>query len=247
MLRYGITPVFVLEGDAPDAKMGRLQQRSLARGFGGAAGGNRRGGPHDILGRRVVELLDLMGLPHVDAPGEAEAMCAALTAVGLADAAVTTDVDCLLFGATAVYKDLGLSMDTPRNNALEKVEAVEAAKRCFGLRGGGGCAQALQAVALLAGCDYQVDGGRGVGVGGALDAVQALTLGRQVGKGRGVGGERSRGGTAAAAATPSFRADVDTTLAAFRSETQRATRMAAQLRRDGGALSSVGSSGASGA
>eukprot|EP00198_Chlamydomonas_reinhardtii_P009902 XP_001699239.1 predicted protein [Chlamydomonas reinhardtii] len=27
LLRHGVTPVFVLEGDTPEAKMGRLQQR----------------------------------------------------------------------------------------------------------------------------------------------------------------------------------------------------------------------------
>lgn len=37
-----------------------------------------------------------------------------------------------------------------------------------------------QAVACLCGCDYAVDGGKGVGVKSAMEVVQALTKGRQV-------------------------------------------------------------------
>ncbi|KAG2492199.1 hypothetical protein HYH03_009446 [Edaphochlamys debaryana] len=176
LLRYGATPIFVLEGDTPEAKMGRLQQRSLAKGFGGAAGGNRRGGRHDALGRKVVELLDLLGVPHVDAPGEAEAMCAALAAAGLADAVVTSDVDCLLFGAPRAFKECRVNMDTPRLNTLELLDAREAARRAFGLTGSSGCVHALRAVAVLAGCDYSVGGGRGVGIKLAMEAVQQLTV-----------------------------------------------------------------------
>ncbi|GIL82676.1 hypothetical protein Vretifemale_11582 [Volvox reticuliferus] len=180
LLRYGVTPLFVLEGDTPEAKMGRLNQRSLARGFSGRAVGNRRGGRHDALGRKVVELLDLMGIPHVDAPGEAEAMCAALTSVGLAHAAVTSDVDALLFGARRVYKECRVQMDNAKNNALERVDADEVARRCFGLRSeGAACVRALQAVACLCGCDYSIAGGKGVGVKMALEAVQQLTVGRE--------------------------------------------------------------------
>ncbi|KXZ54462.1 hypothetical protein GPECTOR_4g1013 [Gonium pectorale] len=179
LLRYGVTPVFVLEGDTPEAKMGRLNQRSLAKGLGGLASGNRKGGRHDSLGRKVVELLDELGVPHVDAPGEAEAMCAALVACGLASGAVTSDVDALLFGAGAVYRECRLSFDQPKMNELERVDAREAARRCFGLRGGGGCTLALRAVACLCGCDYSVNGGKGVGVKTAMDAIQLLTVGEE--------------------------------------------------------------------
>jgi 5'-3' exonuclease len=45
----------------------------------------------------------LQGIRCVEAPGEAEAMCAALTIAGTADLVWTADVvDTLLFGATAV-------------------------------------------------------------------------------------------------------------------------------------------------
>jgi hypothetical protein len=148
-------------------------------------------------------------------------------------------------------------MDSVKNNVLERVDAAEAARRCFGLQDeAAGCVRALQvrpsppgvggrgnlcvcacggrgrgpwvdgplgvvtggrmcgrtctkctvpwtrrlvepplrlclpphhtltrhvqAVACLSGCDYSVSGGKGVGVKMALEAVQQLTVGRQV-------------------------------------------------------------------
>ncbi len=44
------------------------------------------------------------------APGEAEAMCAALDAAGYADGCATADADALLFGARAVFCTLRLSV-----------------------------------------------------------------------------------------------------------------------------------------
>ena len=41
----------------------------------------------------------------MDAPGEAEAMCAALVSAGLGDAVVSSDVDALLFGAPRQYRE----------------------------------------------------------------------------------------------------------------------------------------------
>ncbi len=46
----------------------------------------------------------------VQAPGEGEAMCAALNAGGLVDACATFDGDVLLFGAHTVYHTLKLQV-----------------------------------------------------------------------------------------------------------------------------------------
>lgn len=46
----------------------------------------------------------------VQAPGEGEAMCAALNAAGLVDACATFDGDVLLFGAHTVYHTLKLQV-----------------------------------------------------------------------------------------------------------------------------------------
>ena len=58
------------------------------------------------------------GLPTVQAPGEGEATCAALSALGLVDGCVTSDSDALLFGAEMVYRDLALQVGARTRTAL---------------------------------------------------------------------------------------------------------------------------------
>ncbi len=50
----------------------------------------------------------MQGLPVVEAPGEAEATCAALCAAGLVKAVATSDGDALLYGAERVYQVIKL-------------------------------------------------------------------------------------------------------------------------------------------
>lgn len=50
------------------------------------------------------------GLPVFYAPGEAEAVCAALAQAGCVDAVATFDSDVLLYGAETVYQTLRLSV-----------------------------------------------------------------------------------------------------------------------------------------
>lgn len=50
------------------------------------------------------ELLELFGVPVLEAKGEAEALCAELNRKGLVDACITADSDAFLFGAKCVIK-----------------------------------------------------------------------------------------------------------------------------------------------
>lgn len=50
------------------------------------------------------------GLPVFYAPGEAEAVCAALSRAGCVDGCGSNDSDCLVYGAEAVYHTLKLSV-----------------------------------------------------------------------------------------------------------------------------------------
>lgn len=52
----------------------------------------------------------LQGLPVFYAPGEAEATCAALAALGAVDACASFDSDTLVYGAERVYHTLKLSV-----------------------------------------------------------------------------------------------------------------------------------------
>ena len=53
---------------------------------------------------QVIELLQMLGIPYVKAPFEAEAQCAYLEMQGLVDGTATEDSDALLFGCQKVYR-----------------------------------------------------------------------------------------------------------------------------------------------
>ena len=56
-------------------------------------------------------LVKLMGLPIVEAPGEAEAQCAELCKEGKAYASVTEDMDALTFGTPVLIRGLNSKKD----------------------------------------------------------------------------------------------------------------------------------------
>ena len=114
-LRHGVVPVGVLDGVPPPEKLRRLGLLTAA----GAGGGDFR-----KLGEVASKVLAALGLRAVDAPGEAEATCAALNARGLVDACATGDGDALLFGATTVFKTLKLYADNPELSRLERCESA---------------------------------------------------------------------------------------------------------------------------
>ena len=53
-----------------------------------------------------MHMLRLMGIPVIQAPGEAEAQCSYMCKNGKVDAVCTEDTDCLVFGATTMVRDL---------------------------------------------------------------------------------------------------------------------------------------------
>uniref|UniRef100_H3B409 GEN1 Holliday junction 5' flap endonuclease n=1 Tax=Latimeria chalumnae TaxID=7897 RepID=H3B409_LATCH len=55
------------------------------------------------------EMLECLGIPWVQAAGEAEAMCAYLNANGYADGCITNDGDVFLYGAQTVYKNFTMN------------------------------------------------------------------------------------------------------------------------------------------
>lgn len=52
------------------------------------------------------ELLDLMGIPYINAPEEADSQCAYLAKAGLVDAVLTEDMDILTFGSPKIVRNL---------------------------------------------------------------------------------------------------------------------------------------------
>jgi len=164
-LRKGVLPVIVLEGQGG----GRSERR-----FGCA----RLGATFAAQGE-VRQLLCSMGIPCVDAEGEAEATCAALTQAGVCDFVASSDFDSLLFGARRVLRSLHLA-DRSVGSECElwdssQIDAVAGLDR-----------DSLIAAAFMAGCDYDLrrgagdelssgsNGVRGVGVKQAMQTALEL-------------------------------------------------------------------------
>ncbi|VDD81000.1 unnamed protein product [Mesocestoides corti] len=124
MLENGLKPVYVFEGKPPELKSGVLAKRSERREETAKelskAEEDGDAEAVDKFSRRLVKvtpqhnedcktLLRLMGIPVVEAPGEAEAQCAVLAKAGKVYAVGTEDMDALAFGAPVLLRHLTFS------------------------------------------------------------------------------------------------------------------------------------------
>lgn len=68
------------------------------------------------------ELLDLMGVPYVNAPEEADSQCAWLAEQNLVDAVLTEDMDILTFGSPKIVRNLTSLKKKPLEINLNKIK-----------------------------------------------------------------------------------------------------------------------------
>ncbi|CAL5220963.1 g3069 [Coccomyxa viridis] len=171
-LRFGCTPVGVLDGEAPEAKLATLQARFLVR-FGIEGGGY---GNQIFISQcqAVARLFRALGLWVVQAPGEAEATCAALNRGGYVDACATIDSDVLLFGAETAFHTLKPLTATPNQCVLSSLDMARV-RAYLGISADGHLA--LIAMALLLGGDYHMRGAERIGPKQALLVVRYLLEG----------------------------------------------------------------------
>ncbi|XP_044281749.1 flap endonuclease 1 [Varanus komodoensis] len=121
MVENGIKPVYVFDGKPPQMKSGELAKRTERRTEAEKQlqEAKEAGEEENVekFSKRLVKvtkqhndeckkLLALMGIPYVDAPGEAEASCAALVKANKVYAAATEDMDCLTFGSPVLMRHL---------------------------------------------------------------------------------------------------------------------------------------------
>lgn len=132
MLEQGIRPVYVFDGAAPEQKMAELEKRRERREEATAlAEAAKEAGDTAELRKQlartirvspeqnaeVQELLQLLGLPVVKAPGEAEAQCAELAKSGRVWATATEDADALTFGTPILIRNLTFSDSSTSSKA----------------------------------------------------------------------------------------------------------------------------------
>jgi flap endonuclease-1 len=177
-LSEGLKPVFVFDGKPPQFKSGELQKRREKREKAQVSlvkaqeEGNVE--EQDKHSKRLVragtkenqecqKLLQLMGVPVVLAPCEAEAQAASLAKAGLVYATGTEDMDALTFATPVLVRKM-----TFANNSKSMVQTISYAKAVEGL--GLTHAQFVD-LCILLGCDY-TDSIKGVGPKTALKLIR---------------------------------------------------------------------------
>uniref|UniRef100_G3PT40 Zgc:110269 n=1 Tax=Gasterosteus aculeatus TaxID=69293 RepID=G3PT40_GASAC len=175
-LEHDIKPVFVFDGKPPKEKAAvcnklppvlievpvfllQLEKRAHAAGWRSA---NRTGaGTTSSQTTDCLQLLKLLGVPVVQAPGDAEALCAWLVKQGTADAVASEDMDTLPFGGNILIRQLNAKKDSEvveysLNKLLEKLQISH---------------EEFVDLCILLGCDY-CDKIAGLGPRRALTLIQ---------------------------------------------------------------------------
>jgi len=150
ILKVGIRPVFAFDGMTPDLKSetARIRARTQRPGFK----------LDSRMNGEMMKLLDLLGMPWVQAPEEAEAQIAYMTRHGCW-ASLTNDYDALMFGSTRMVRAI--------SRGLADVVVLEEILQELSLDREG-----LVDVGVLIGTDYNPGGIRGIGPKRALSMVR---------------------------------------------------------------------------
>ncbi|CAG0886380.1 unnamed protein product [Cyprideis torosa] len=165
LLEAGIMPVFCIEGKAPELKYATINARLRSQGKGVSCASNRKGSRPNLRGKlnECVRVLDVLGVPWVQAKGEAEALAAQLNRSGLVSAVVSQDADTFLYGAQKVLRNFTVDQLSPRAEAVSSLDIEQK----LGLS-----RTDLIALGLLLGCDFY-PGVPGVGIEKALKLIQS--------------------------------------------------------------------------
>ena len=184
---HGLQPIFVFDGVPPREKAAELERRravkieferaredAIARGDLETA--YAKATMTSRLTREMVaeakELLRLLGLPTIQAPGEGEAQAAHMAKAGHVWAAVSKDYDTLLFGAPRLLRFLTVSgkeflpSQGKFRPLVPEILDLDAQLTRWGITREG-----LIDLALLVGTDFN-DGIHGIGPKKALALVQ---------------------------------------------------------------------------
>ncbi|THC87704.1 hypothetical protein EYZ11_012852 [Aspergillus tanneri] len=161
MVDNGIKPLYVFDGAPPTLKSGELAKRTARKSEAADAHEEAKeiGTAEDVekFSRRTVrvtkehnaeckKLLELMGIPYIDAPTEAEAQCAVLARAGKVYAAASEDMDTLCFESPILLRHLTFS-----EQRKEPIQEIHMSRVLEGL---GMDRRQFIDLCILLGCDY---------------------------------------------------------------------------------------------
>ena len=188
LVEMGIKPIYVFDGVPPELKELEIKRRARvkeeaavryekalkegkiqeARVYAQATSRLK-----DYMAEDSKRLLNLMGIPWVQAPSEGEAQAAYLAQRGHADYCASQDYDSLLFGAPRLLRNVTISgrRRLPSKNVFievvpEIVELDQVLKQC------GITYEQLVDVGVLIGTDFNPDGIEGLGPKTALKLIK---------------------------------------------------------------------------
>jgi flap endonuclease-1 len=188
LVELGIKPIYVFDGTPPALKEIEIQRRvkvkqeaqvryekalkegKMKEAFVYAQATSRL---KDYMAEDSKKLLNLMGIPWIQAPSEGEAQAAHMTKRGDADYCASQDYDSLLFGAPKLVRNVTISgrRRLPSKNVTievvpEIVELERVLKECNITY------EQLVDVGILIGTDFNPDGIEGLGPKTALKLIK---------------------------------------------------------------------------
>jgi flap endonuclease-1 len=188
LVEMGIKPIYVFDGVPPALKEVEIKRRMKAKEealirYEKALKEGRTGEARmyaqatsrlkDYMAEDSKRLLDLMGIPWVQAPSEGEAQAAHIVKRGDAGYCASQDYDSLLFGAPRLVRNVTISgrRKLPRKNVYievipELVELEQVLKECRVTY------EQLIDIGMLVGTDFNPDGVKGLGAKTALKTVK---------------------------------------------------------------------------
>ncbi|MGI0101958.1 MAG: flap endonuclease-1 [Nitrosotalea sp.] len=187
-LSLGIKPVYVFDGKPPSLKSAEIERRKQIKkeatikyenavSQGRYEEAKKYAQQTSILKDEMVEdskrLLELFGIPFVNAPSEGEATAAHMTITGQAHVSASQDFDSLLFGAKKLVRNFtnsGKRKLPNRNTTIEvEPELIDLIKTLDNL---GITREQLVDIGILIGTDFNPDGFERIGPKTALKAIK---------------------------------------------------------------------------
>lgn len=187
LIERGIEPVFVFDGEPPELKSETLETRRKVRAEAKKAMEEARKEGREKEARKYAQrsarlsddmigqsktLLNTMGVPWVQAPGEGEAQAARIVQKGDAWGVGSQDFDSLLYGSPILVRNMAITgrRKLPGKDQYKKVlpEVIELDKL---LDEHGIDQRQLIAIGVLVGTDYN-DGIKGIGPKRALKLAE---------------------------------------------------------------------------
>ena len=187
LLQEGIKPVYVFDGMPPELKQSEIEKRKKAKQIAEQKYEKAKtekdiekmkkyGGRFVKITDKIIEqskeLLEALGIPVIQAPGEGEAEAAVLARTNKVWAVASQDYDTLLYGAPYLIRNLTLARRRKTSSGLYidiKPELIEFQQVVTELDID---KDQLICLAILVGTDYNPGGVRGLGQKKALEIVQ---------------------------------------------------------------------------